>query len=130
MRILTISGSLRAKSSNTAVLDAVALVAPLGVTIVRYDGLGGLPHFNPDLDTETPPGPVADLRRQVGEADGLLLSSPEYAHGIAGSFKNGVDWLVGSLEFPGKPIGIINAAPRATHAEAHCAKFSVPCRRR
>ena len=118
MRLLTISGSLRAASSNTAVLDAVALVAPPGLTIVRYAGLGDLPHFNPDAEMAGPPPEVLALRRLVGEADGLLLSSPEYAHGIAGSFKNGLDWLVGSLEFPGKPVGIINAAPRATHAEA------------
>jgi NAD(P)H-dependent FMN reductase len=64
------------------------------------------------------PQTVAALRREVGRADGLVLSSPEYAHGIAGSFKNLLDWLVGSLEFPGKPVAVINAAPRAHHADA------------
>jgi len=54
----------------------------------------------------------------VGAADALVISSPEYAHGIAGSLKNALDWLVGSLEFPGTPVGVINAAPRASHADA------------
>ena len=117
MKLLTISGSLRDASSNSAALDALALLAPPGVEITRYLGLGALPHFNPDLDGDTPPPAVAQLRAMVGEADGLVLSSPEYAHGIAGSFKNGLDWLVGSLEFPGKPVAVINAAPRASHAD-------------
>jgi chromate reductase len=117
MNILTISGSLRATSSNSAVLDAVALLAPPDLRIVRYEGLGTLPHFNPDLDADNPPKPVLELRRLVGEAQGIIFSSPEYAHGIAGSFKNGLDWLVRSLEFPGKPVVLINAAPRASHAE-------------
>jgi NAD(P)H-dependent FMN reductase len=118
MKILTISGSLRAASSNTAVLDALPLLAPSGLEITRYAGLGDLPHFNPDLEAGTPPENVVEFRRQVGAADGLILSSPEYAHGIAGTFKNGLDWLVGSLEFPGKPVALINVAPRASHAEA------------
>jgi NAD(P)H-dependent FMN reductase len=123
MQILTISGSLRAASSNTSVLEALALVAPPGMTITRYDGLGALPHFNPDIEMEAPPEAVAHLRRQVAKADGLIVSSPEYAHGIAGSFKNGLDWLVGSLDFPGKPVAAINAAPRASHAEAQLAEI-------
>jgi NAD(P)H-dependent FMN reductase len=53
----------------------------------------------------------------------VIVSSPEYAHGIAGSFKNGLDWLVGSLDFPGKPVAAINAAPRASHAEAQLAEI-------
>jgi NAD(P)H-dependent FMN reductase len=118
MQLLTVSGSLRAKSSNASVLEAVSLLAPNGVTLRRYGGLGGLPHFNPDLESSDLPGAATELRRELGSADGLILSSPEYAHGIAGSFKNALDWLVGSLEFPGKPVAVINAAPRAHHAEA------------
>ena len=51
-------------------------------------------------------------------ADGLIISSPEYAHGVPGSLKNALDWLVGSLDFAGKPVALINTAPRATHAQA------------
>jgi chromate reductase len=119
MRVLAISGSLRANSSNTSVLKAAARLAPPSMDIVLYDGLVTLPHFNPDLDTDDPPAPVLALRREIGLCHGLLVCSPEYARGVAGAMKNALDWLVGSLEFPGKPVALINASPRAIHADAH-----------
>jgi chromate reductase, NAD(P)H dehydrogenase (quinone) len=119
MRIFAISGSLRAASSNLAALKAASLLAPPGIEIALYAGLGELPHFNPDLDTDTPPHTVAALRRDIGLSDGLLICSPEYAHGIAGTMKNALDWLVSSFEFPGKPVAILNTSPRANHADAH-----------
>jgi NAD(P)H-dependent FMN reductase len=122
-RILAISGSLRAASTNTALLRAAALVAPEGVEVTLYEGLAGLPPFNPDLDQEggVPCAP-AKLRRQVAAADGLLIACPEYAHGVPGAFKNALDWLVGDLDFPGKPVALLNAAPRARHAQAALAE--------
>jgi NAD(P)H-dependent FMN reductase len=118
MKILAISGSLRAVSSNTAVLRAAARLPPDGVEITLFEGLAGLPFFNPDLDGDTVPDPVAAFRRLVGEADGMLISSPEYARGVAGVLKNALDWLVASSEFPSKPVALINTSPRATHALA------------
>jgi chromate reductase, NAD(P)H dehydrogenase (quinone) len=118
MRILAVSGSLRANSSNTAVLTAAARLAPPDMEIVLYEGLAGLPHFNPDLDTDDPPAPVLALRREIGLRHGLLICSPEYARGVAGVMKNALDWLVSSLEFPDKPVALINASQRATHADA------------
>ena len=117
MRILAICGSLRAASSNRTALEAAARLAPAGVQITLYDGLAALPHFNPDLDDDPPP-PVAALRAEIGLCDGLLISSPEYAHGVAGAMKNALDWLVGSLEFPGIPVALINTSPRAKLAQA------------
>ena len=61
MRILAISGSLRRVSSNTALLQTAALLAPEGVEVIVYGGLGDLPHFNPDLEADEPPA-VTDLR--------------------------------------------------------------------
>jgi NAD(P)H-dependent FMN reductase len=61
---------------------------------------------------------VLALRAQVGEADGLLICSPEYAHGVPGSLKNALDWLVASVELPHKPVALLNASPWATHAQA------------
>jgi chromate reductase len=118
MKILAISGSLRAVSSNTAVLRAAARLAPDGVEIMLFEGLAGLPFFNPDLDGDTVPDTVAAFRGLVGEAEGILISSPEYARGVAGVLKNGLDWLVASSEFPSKPVALINTSPRATHALA------------
>jgi chromate reductase len=118
MRILAISGSLRTISSNTSVLQAAALLAPPESVIVLYKDLQNLPHFNPDWDGDDPPDIVKALRREVALADGMIICSPEYAHGVAGSMKNALDWLVGSCEFPGKPIALINTSDRAVHSPA------------
>jgi chromate reductase, NAD(P)H dehydrogenase (quinone) len=82
-----------------------------------YSGLGDLPHFNPDLES-TEPSAVIDLRQQLRWSDGLLISSPEYAHGVPGVLKNALDWLVSGEEFVGKPIALFNASPRAIYAQA------------
>lgn len=115
LELLAISGSLRQASSNSALLDAAATVVPEGVRMRRWHGLGGLPLFNPDEEGSPPPVAQA-FRDAVLAADGVVLSSPEYAHGIAGAFKNGLDWLVGSPELMGKPVALLNASGRAHHA--------------
>ena len=119
MLLLAIPGSLRAASTNRILLRAAARLVPDGTVVELYGGLGGLPLFDPDLDTDEPPVAVAALRKAVGAADGLLISAPEYAHGIAGPMKNALDWLVRSTEFPFKPVALFNASPRATHALGH-----------
>lgn len=124
MKLLAISGSLRARSSNTEVLRAAALVAPAAVRIEIYDGLGTLPHFNPDLDVEgaeLPPA-VSALRARIAAACGVLICSPEYAHGVPGVLKNALDWLVSGPEMVHKPVGLINASPRSKHANASLAE--------
>ena len=118
MRILAISGSLRARSSNSAVLHAASTLVPEATELIVYSSLGSLPHFNPDLDTADPPHEVNALRREIGLCQGVLISSPEYAHGIGGSLKNALDWLVSAPEFHGKPVALFNTAPRAIHAQA------------
>ena len=118
MKILAISGSLRAISLNTVVLRAAGRLAPAGVTIELFEGIGSLPFFNSDIEGERLPRAVAEFRAAIGAADGLLISSPEYARGVSGVMKNALDWLVGSFEFPNKPVALINTSPRATHALA------------
>lgn len=118
MTILAISGSLRANSTNTTLLRAVAQLAPPGVRVVLYDGLDSLPHFSPDRDGDDINPAVVDLRNQLRAADAVLISSPEYAHGVPGTLKNALDWIVSSGEFMHKPVGLINASPHATHAQA------------
>lgn len=116
-QLLTLSGSLREASSNTSLLIAAERLAPAGVTMSRYHGMGELPHFNPDFETSLPPSVVA-LRADVGRAGGLLICCPEYARGIPGSFKNVLDWLVGDPDFHAKPVALFNASPRASAAQA------------
>jgi chromate reductase, NAD(P)H dehydrogenase (quinone) len=118
MKIVAISGSLRAASHNTAVLIAAQKLAPPDVAIELFDGIGKLPFFNSDLEAEHLPGEVATFRKIIGDADGILISSPEYARGVSGVMKNALDWLVGSQEFPAKPVALINTSPRATQALA------------
>src|ERR1700677_4469026 len=68
IRLLAVSGSLRKASTNTALLGAASLLAPEGMAVELYDGLGGLPHFNPDIDIDPLPATVTDLRTRVGAA--------------------------------------------------------------
>jgi len=117
---LAISGSLRAHSSNTEVLRACAILAPASVRVRIFDGLADLPHFNPDLDAEGAvlPASVEAFRGEIDAADALLISSPEYAHGVPGTLKNALDWLVSSPGMVFKPIALLNVSPRSTHAYA------------
>jgi len=125
LKILAISGSLRAHSSNTEVLRAAASLAPQSAQVSLFVGIAKLPHFNPDLDVEgaVPPEPVRDFRTQVGEADGVLISSPEYAHGVPGALKNALDWLVSGPEMVRKPVGLLNASPRSGFAQTSLAEI-------
>ncbi|HYK01260.1 MAG TPA: NAD(P)H-dependent oxidoreductase [Thermoanaerobaculia bacterium] len=111
MRVVAISGSLRASSSTSAVLRLAKEVAPPNVEVTFYEGVGDLPHFTPDLDTDEPPAAVQTLRAALREADALLICTPEYAHGMPGSLKNMLDWVVSWPELVGKRIAALSASP-------------------
>ena len=113
IRILAISGSLRGASSNTALIHALARVAPPGVAVTVYDRLEHLPFFNPDVIASPE---VVAFQGAVASCDAVVISSPEYAHGVPGVLKNALDWLVGSGEFIDKPVALLNASSRATCA--------------
>ena len=117
MNIVAVSGSLRRISSNTELLRAATLLAPAEMRITLYADLGNLPQFSPDLDENAPP--IVEVWRQLLlDADGVLICSPEYAHGIVGALKNALDWVVGTMNLVGKPVGLINVSARAVHAQA------------
>src|SRR5262245_2139865 len=118
VHVLGISGSLRRTSSNTALVRAAERLAPVGVELSIYSELADIPPFNPDLDTEAVPAAVSRFRAVLQASDAVLISSPEYAHGVSGVLKNALDWLVSSGELIDKPIAVINASARATHAHA------------
>ena len=115
VRLLALPGSLRGDSVNTALLHAAAELAPPEAEIDFFTSYGDLPHFNPDIEAEVWPA-VERLRSAVNVADGLLIACPEYAHGLPGSFKNALDWLVGSGELTDKPVAVLSASARSLHA--------------
>jgi NAD(P)H-dependent FMN reductase len=124
-KLLLISGSLRAGSTNSATLRTAAALAPAGIETEIYDGMARLPHFNPDDDptdgVELNPE-VAALRAALAEADALLLSTPEYAGALPGSFKNLLDWTVGGGQMDEMPVAWINVSGKAAPsggADAH-----------
>ncbi|MEP2653950.1 MAG: NADPH-dependent FMN reductase [Paraglaciecola sp.] len=116
LQILAISGSLRKASYNSAAINALKILAPSDVEIVIGE-IGDLPLFNPDRESEHIP-PLLKLKNALDKSSGLILATPEYAHGISGPLKNALDWLVSGKEFPYKPIMLINTSPRASHAQA------------
>jgi len=118
MNILGISGSLRTSSVSTALLKTGATLMPAHVKLTIYDGLGNLPHFNPDIDNDFQPPAVSDFRSQLNNSAGVIISTPEYAHGIPGVLKNALDWLVASGELYGKPVTLFSASPRGCFAHA------------
>ena len=93
-------------------------MVPGNISYTIYDGLATIPPFDPCLDNETSPAPVIELRNAIASADAVIICTPEYAFGVPGQLKNALDWLVGSFEFPNKPVVLINTSPRATHALA------------
>ena len=109
-RILLVSGSMRASSANTATLRTMRAVAKGPVTAVLYEGLSGLPAFNPDDDREPLPPAAGELRQQIAAADAVVFCTPEYAGALPGSFKNLLDWTVGGGEMYGKPTAWISVA--------------------
>src|SRR5215471_5744166 len=123
MRVMALCGSLRLRSSNRALLLAAQKHAPEGMDVAIFESIRDLPHFNPDLDgpeldPEDRPAGVLRLRRELAVSHAMLISTPEYAHGLPGSLKNALDWLVSSPAMIGKPVGLIyGSTGEANHAQ-------------
>jgi NAD(P)H-dependent FMN reductase len=122
MRILAVSGSIRADSTNTALLRAAKAAAPEDVELVIYEGMGALPIFSADHTDPLPSGPAA-LRATLAACDGLLISAPEYAHGVPGGLKNLLDWVVGWGELADTPVALWHASVYGEHAKASLAEI-------
>ena len=112
LRVIGVAGSLRAGSYNRALLRAAQELAPAPLRIEVAD-LIALPMFNADVDARGTPGAVTELRILIRDADGLLLVTPEYNHGVPGVLKNAIDWLSQPLRgnvLEGKPTAIMGAS--------------------
>jgi chromate reductase, NAD(P)H dehydrogenase (quinone) len=113
VRVLGISGSLRAVSFNSALLRAAVELAP-DTMAVEIFGLDGLPLYNEDLEKEGDPERVAALKTAIAAADALLVACPEYNFGISGVLKNAIDWASrppGKSAIAGKPTALVGASP-------------------
>jgi chromate reductase len=115
MKILAVSGSLRAASYNTALLHAARELAPAEMTIEVF-GLGDLPFFNQDVEEQGDPAPVAAWKDAVRAADGLLIACPEYNGGLTAVLKNAIDWASRGKPAPldGKLACALGASPGIT----------------
>ena len=113
MKILGISGSLRQASYNSALLRAAQALFP---DLIEIGSIGGIPLYDADLEAEGVPDSVIQLKKQLAEASGLLLFSPEYNNSVPGVLKNTIDWMsrpsegIGNV-FRGKPVAISGASP-------------------
>ncbi len=125
LTLILIGGSLRSGSVNGAVIATAAEMASAQIRAVIYKRLGDLPHFNPDDDHDPLAEPVADLREQLSGADAVLLSTPEYAGSLPGSFKNLLDWTVGDGCLYRLPVGWINPSAHGGSQEAYLALRTV-----
>jgi chromate reductase, NAD(P)H dehydrogenase (quinone) len=113
VKVVAVAGSIRAGSTTGALVAKIAGLAPTDVTVDVWDDLGGLPPFSPDDDGDTPPASVAAFRARLRDADAVILCTPEYAFGMPGALKNGLDWLVSSGELNRRPVAALAASPSA-----------------
>jgi len=126
INILAISGSLRDKSYNTALLRSAMDLAPDNMQIKLYDALASLPNFDPLLAESQMPATVRGLRQHLQSADGVIISTPEYAYGIPGALKNALDWVVASGELVLKPVAVTSVSTSELGgARAHYALVTV-----
>jgi chromate reductase, NAD(P)H dehydrogenase (quinone) len=111
LRVLALSGSLRAQSLNTQLLREAARLAPPGMVLTFWERLDELPHFSPERDTDPLPPSVVELRGLLHEADALLISTPEYIHAMPAVLKNLLEWVVSSADCVGKPAAAWSVSP-------------------
>lgn len=111
MRVLALSGSLKAQSLHTLLLSEAARLAPPGMEITRWEGLDALPHFTPERDSDPLPAPVSELRGRIRAADALLFCTPEYVQAMPAVLKNLLEWVVSSDACLGKPAAAWSASP-------------------
>jgi chromate reductase len=116
MKILGISGSLRADSYNTRLLRAAAELLPREVELELWSDLKAVPPYDEDDDVQPAPAAVAELRAAIADADAVLFATPEYNASIPGVLKNALDWVSRPLKsnpLRNKPVAVVGASTGA-----------------
>jgi chromate reductase len=111
--VVGFAGSLRRGSYNRALLAAAAEIAGSDLHIAIHE-IDALPLYNQDLEAAGAPTAVTALRDAVRAADGVLIATPEYNHGVPGVLKNTIDWLSRpprQSALDGKVAAIMGASP-------------------
>ena len=108
--IFAIIGSASRNSANQKLVEKIAELAAGEFSMIIFDELKSLPHFDPDLSIDNTPQSVLDFREAVNKADGVLISTPEYIYSIPSGLKNAIEWCVSTTVFTDKPTGLITAS--------------------
>jgi NAD(P)H-dependent FMN reductase len=109
-KVLAICGSTRQASINHSLINAIVDLSAATLDITIFEGIENLPQFNPDNDGDNVAKGVSDFRQQLKNAEGIIICTPEYAHGVPGALKNAIDWTISSSSFPHKPTMLITAS--------------------
>jgi chromate reductase len=118
MKVAAICGSTRKNSTNHRLINAIRELYASELEIILYDRLDSLPHFNPDIEEASMPEQLLEFKQLLRFADGILICTPEYAHGVPGVLKNAIDWTVASCEFSNKPTCLITASTDGKYGHA------------
>jgi NAD(P)H-dependent FMN reductase len=113
-KVIAICGSTRQNSINHSLIKAIVDLSAENLDITIFDGIANLPQFNPDNDGENVSDEVAHFRQLLDNAEGIIICTPEYAHGVPGTLKNAIDWTISSSQFPHKPTMLITASTDGT----------------
>jgi chromate reductase len=110
IKAIAICGSTRQNSTNHSLIKAIIDLSSANLDIIVFDGIANLPQFNPDNDGDHVADEVSKFREQLNNAEGIIICTPEYAHGVPGTLKNAIDWTISSSSFPNKPTMLITAS--------------------
>lgn len=108
--IFTIIGSASSNSANLKLVEKIANLTSDKISLTIFNDLKTLPHFDPELATDNPPIQIIDFRKNIEQADGIIICTPEYIFSIPSGLKNAIEWCISTTIFLDKPSGLITAS--------------------
>lgn len=113
-KIFAINGSASQHSSNQKLLDMFADLTKEFFEVIIFNDLKALPPFDPELSSSNTPEAITTFRKNIADADGVLICTPEYVFSLPSGLKNVIEWCVATTVFSGKPAGLITASANGT----------------